>query len=225
MLNTPRVTWGVQDLAKSRALLALTQELEDDRFQVILQPRAGLDYFSPELGKAKEQLAAVSMLLDDIQPHNGNNPPVIHVVSYSEAAYLADPAVIQESIQITRAALEAYREARRRGDVEDMDQNPEVLRRTEELLSGAREVLRAIEEAVPAPYSAVGLYTIFAAGFLPVPYLWECREEFAQAIRWRTRPVKGGIVVVDENNHPISTAVRAQAAAEIARTMRKGWKI
>jgi hypothetical protein len=222
MLNTPRVTWGVQDLAKSRALLALTQELEDDRFQVILQPRAGLDYFSPELGKAKEQLAAVSMLMDDIQPHNGNNPPVIHVVSYSEAAYLADPPVIHESIQITRSALEAYREGRRRGDVEDMDQNPEVLHRTQELLSGAQEVLRAIEESVPAPYSAAGLYTIFAAGFLPAPYLWECREEFAQAIRWRTRPVKGGIVVVDENNQPIPSAVRAQAAAEIARTMGKG---
>ncbi|MGQ9881463.1 MAG: hypothetical protein ACUVSV_11465 [Armatimonadota bacterium] len=47
MLNTPKATWGIQDLAKSRALLSLVRELEDENFRVILQPRAGLDYFPP----------------------------------------------------------------------------------------------------------------------------------------------------------------------------------
>ena len=53
MLNTPRFTWGIQDLAKSRAMLKLVKELEDSHFRVVLQPRAGLDYFSADLDKAK----------------------------------------------------------------------------------------------------------------------------------------------------------------------------
>ena len=51
------MTWGVQDLA-NRAMLALLRQLEDDSFRVMLQPRAGLDYFRPDLYEAKIQLAA-----------------------------------------------------------------------------------------------------------------------------------------------------------------------
>jgi len=69
MLNTPRQTWGLQDLAKSRSCwLSLVKSLEDEKFQVLLQPRAGLDYFSPDQDKAKAQLAAVTALMDDIDP-------------------------------------------------------------------------------------------------------------------------------------------------------------
>jgi hypothetical protein len=126
MLNTPKATWGIQDLAKSRAVLTLARELEDERFRIILQPRAGLDYFSPDLERAKAQLAAVTALMDDIEPHNPNSPPIIHVVSYSEASHLADPPVVNESIQITIAALQEYRRLRAKGEVEDMAQHREV---------------------------------------------------------------------------------------------------
>lgn len=53
MLNTPRSTWGVQDLAKSRVLLRLVKELEDNNFRVILQTRAGLDFLSRILMKPR----------------------------------------------------------------------------------------------------------------------------------------------------------------------------
>jgi len=105
MLNTPRYTWGVVDLAKARAMLQLVRELEDDSFRVILQPRAGLDYFSPDLEKAKSQLAAVTALMDDIEPSDELSPPLIHVVSYAEGSHLATAAVVDESIKITRQAL------------------------------------------------------------------------------------------------------------------------
>jgi len=219
MLNTPKSTWGVQDLAKSRAMLQLVRELEDEGFQAILQPRAGLDCFSHDLDKAKVQLAAVSALMDDIEPHDPISPPMIHVVSYSEASHLADPPVVNESIQITRAAIEEYRRLRARGKVPDMSRHPEVDRRTGELLEGARSVLKIIEEAIPAPYTAEGLYTIFASGFLPVPYLWECRDEFRHALKWQTRLLKGSVVVVDESGRPIPAPLRAQAAAEAARSI------
>ena len=101
MLNTPKYTIGLQDLAKGRTMLRLVRELEDENFSVHLQLRAGLDYFSPDLEKAKIQLACVTALMDDIEPDNENSPEIIHVVSYCEAVRLATPPVIVESIKIT----------------------------------------------------------------------------------------------------------------------------
>jgi len=214
MLNTPKSTWGVQDLAKSRAALTLLRELEDERFTVILQPRAGLDSFSPDLERARVQLAAVTALMDDIEPQDPASPPMIHVVSFSEGSHLADPPVIAESIQITRHALAEYRRLRARGLVDDMTHHPQVEARTAELLAEARVVLRAIETAIPQPYTAEGLYRIFAAGFLPVPDLWEGREEFACAVRWPTRLVRGSVQVVDEHGRPLPAAERVRRTVE-----------
>lgn len=212
MFNTPRPTWGIQDLAKSRALLTLVRELEDESFHVILQPRAGLDYFSPDLDRARAQLAAVTALMDDIEPHDAGSPPIIHVVSYSEASHLADPPVVNESIQITLAALQEYRRLRAKGEVEDMWQHPEVRARTDQLLQDARVVLKTIEENIPDPYSAEGLYRIFWAGFLPVPYLWQGRDEFVHAVRWQTRVIRGSVQVVDERGIPVPTERRVETA-------------
>lgn len=213
MLNTPRPTWGVQDLAKSRACLALVRELEDSRFGVILQPRGGLDYFSTDLDKARAQLAAVAALMDDIEPHDPSSPPIIHVVSYSEASHLADPDVVNESIQITAHALAEYRRLRSAGQIADMADHPEVRARTGELLAEARTVLGAIESAVPQPHSPDGLYRIFADGYLPVPYLWEGRDEFRRAVSWKTRLIRGSVKVVDAQGRPIPVADRMRQLA------------
>lgn len=204
MLNTPKTTWGVQDLAKSRAMLQLARELEDGHFRVFLQPRGGLDYFSPDPDKAKAQLAAVTALMDDIEPHNPASPPLIHVVSYSEAFHLADPVEVNESIQITRHALAEYRRLRAKGYVDDMTENSEVKSRTAELVNDAKAVLRAISEAVPNACTPEGLYQIFAKGFLPVPYLSECRDEFPNAVRWQTRIFQGSVKAVSVNGLPLS---------------------
>lgn len=214
MLNTPKYTWGVQDLAKSRAMLQLVRELEDGRFHVILQPRGGLDYFSHDPEKAKAQLAAVTALMDDIEPWNPASPSVIHVVSYSEGSHLADPQTIDESIQITRQALDEYRRLRKKGDIDDKAVDPDVASRTAELLSGARTVIRAIETTVPSPYTAEGLYRILAQGFLPAPYLWECREEFPNVHRWQTRLIRGGVRVVDGMGVPITPEERMAQVRE-----------
>lgn len=205
MLNTPRFTWGIQDLAKSRAMLTLVKELEDDNFRVLLQPRAGLDYFSSDLYEAKIQLAAVTALMDDIDPHNEASPPIIHVVSYSEASHLATPEIVNESIKITQHSLQTYRKLRRAGKIEDMSRNREVDERKQELLESARTIISGIEGSVPNPYSAEGFYTIFKAGFLPVPYLWGQTEEFKHAKHWKTKPVKGAVKLVDENGKFITS--------------------
>lgn len=205
MLNTPRLTWGVQDLAKSRAMLRLVQSLEDSNFKVLLQPRAGLDYFKADIEEAKIQLAAVTAMMDDIDPHNAFSPAIIHVVSYSEAVSLATPAIINESIQITQQALKDYRKLRQQDKIEDMSKNLEVKERTAQLLASATAVIAAIEKHINNPYSPEGFYKIFAAGFLPVPYLWGSTEEFKHAKNWQTQPINGGIYLVDENKQIIPT--------------------
>ena len=208
MLNTPRWTWGIQDLAKARATLNLVRQLEGKHFSVILQPRGGLDYFSHDLEKAKAQLA-LSPLDGRHRAGRPESPPMIHVVNSPEASHLADPSVINESIQITPFALKEYRRQKKNGNMDNMEHNEEVGRRTQHLLGEAQTLLTAIESAVPDLYSAKGFYRVFREGFLPVPYLWECREEFEKAVRWRTKAMDGGVCLVDENDKVISAKQRA----------------
>lgn len=205
MLNTPRSTWGIQDLAKSRTMLKLVRSLEDKNFRVLLQPRAGLDYFKVDLYQAKIQLAAVTALMDDIDPHNEKTPSIIHVVSYSEASHLATPDLIDDSIKITQHALQTYRRLRRQGEIDDMSKSSQVDARAKDLYQAAIEIISAIEENIEDPYSAEGFYKILSAGFLPVPYLWGEAEEFYHAKNWKTKPIAGSIKRIDKHNRIISS--------------------
>lgn len=199
MLNTPKSTWGVKDLAKSRVLLRLIKTLEDRNFRVIYQPRAGLDFFSPDLDKAKMQLAAVTALMTDVEPERNNSPEIIHVVSYSEALFLANPDVINESIQITKAALKYYPEFRKKNSIYDIIQNKEIVAMSNELWEEANILIKDMEKNVKNLYTSEGLYDVFKKGYFPVPYLWEGREEFSNAVNWTTTIMSGGVCVVDDN--------------------------
>jgi len=215
MLNTPKATWGVQDLAKSRAILALLKPLQSSSFLIYFQPRAGLDYFSYKLDKAKIQLAAVTALMDDIEPWKQSSPDIIHVVSYSEGAFLATPEVVNESIQITRVALEEYRSLRKFGAVPDMTENEEVMKRTHALIDGATVLLNKIEAVIPDTYTPEGFYKIFWAGFLPVPQLWGAREAFHYSTVWKTRMIDGGSRIVDQHNRLVTPEEHAEVCAQL----------
>lgn len=208
MLNTPKYTMGVRDLAKARALLYLVKSLEDSNFKVYLQPRAGLDYFSPDKEKAMAQLASVTAMMDDIDPLNHFSPDIIHVVSFSEAYQLATPDIIDESIKITHHALKEYRQARIENKVENMAFHKEAAERTALIINEIRMVISLIENFYLDPYSPDGLYKIFHDGLMPVPYLWEGREEFKEAIKWNTAIINGSVEVVDEMNNPILPSKR-----------------
>jgi len=223
MLNTPKYTWGVQDLAKARSLLKLVKSLEGPDFKVYLQPRGGLDYFSPDLEKAKAQLAAVTALMDDIEPLDERSPQIIHVVSYSEASALADPPVMEESIKITRCALREYRRLRREGGVENMAANPEAAAREAALYSDAKKMIQAIESLFGDAYSPGGLYSMLEAGVFALPWLTYCREEFAAAAGIITRTVKGAVLAVDGGGKPIPVEERIEMIkAYLARKKRGG---
>jgi len=199
MLNDPKYTWGVNDLAKARATLSLVRELEDSNFRVYRQTRAGLDYLSHRPDKAKEQLATATALMDDIEPDNPRSPDIIHVVSYSEGNDLATPEIINDSVRITRYALDCYRLLRRRGQVDDMACNSDVSERMSFLIQGARDVLATIEECVDRPYTPRGFYDIFRLGFLPVPQLTYCRDDFPEAVRWSTKVRNGRVDVYEDD--------------------------
>lgn len=198
MLNTPRSTWGIQDLAKSRTLIKLVKELQDDQFRVILQTRAGLDYFKPNIKEAKVQLAAVTALMDDIDPMNSFSPEIIHVVSYSEALFLATPDILNDSIKITRKALSEYRKLKKMGETPDVN-TEEIMRRTVELEEASRRIINAMEENIPDLYSAEGFYLAFVGGWLPVPDLWTQSDEFKYAKDWQTKVMNGSVNLVDHN--------------------------
>ena len=53
MLNTPKYTWGVQDLAKARALLLLVKELEDSKFNIIEISNFSYDNLRKELNNVE----------------------------------------------------------------------------------------------------------------------------------------------------------------------------
>jgi len=199
MFNTPKHTWGTRDLAKARALLKLVRQLEDKTFRIFVQPRAGLDYFSSDMDKAKIQLAAVTAMMDDIEPDNQNSPDIIHVVSYSEAVNLASPAIINESIQITLTAISQIRKRRIRYLMDNKDANNDVNERTTYLYNEIKGIIELIEKSIPFLYSPSGLYSIFKMGVFPVPYLWEKRDEFSEAVKWKTKLINGSIEVIDNN--------------------------
>ena len=198
MLNTPRSTWGVQDLAKSRTMLKLVKELEDESFRVIFQTRAGLDYFKPDLETAKMQLATVTALMDDIDPMNEMSPEIIHVVSYSEALFLATPDILNDSIKITKTALKEYRKLKKQGLTPDV-MTDDIIQRQIELETACRKIIKEMEASIPDLYSPEGLYLAFVAGWLPVPELWSDSDEFVHAKGWGTRMTNGGVVLCDHD--------------------------
>lgn len=208
MLNTPKYTIGLQDLAKGRAMLRLVRELEDVDFKIHLQTRAGLDYFSPDLEKAKVQLAAVTALMDDLEPNNVDSPEIIHVVSYSEAVRLANPSVINESIKITLAALDQYRALRKLGKIENMEYYCELNERAEEMYQEAKAAIEILEQYFPNLYTAEGFFKIFEEGFFPVPYMLDPNSKYSKATAWNTAIKNGGIRVVDAKGNIICTTKR-----------------
>ena len=208
MLNTPKNTIGIQDLAKGRTMLRLVKELEDDYFAVSLQSRVGLDYFSTDLEEAKIQLSAATCLMDDIDPYNENSPEIVHVVNYCEAVQLATPEIIHESIKITLATLKKYREAKRQRKVPNMLYDANTNTRCEELYCEAKDAISFLENYIPNLYTPEGFYKIFVDGFLPVPYLMDENNKYPKARVWNTTYKDGGVKVIDEQGNTIHTLQR-----------------
>ncbi len=201
MLNTPKMISGIGDIAKFRVLLSLVDELKDDQFNIIPQPRAGLSYFSPNIDKAKVQLGSVSMLMTDLLKRK--SPEIIHVVSYSEAVELASPPIINKSSQITRRSIATYLSDRDALDVFSPSAMSMVTNMHNQLFLQAKAMINHMERNFPNLYSPEGYYNIYKAGYFPVPQLWHCRDEFRFATNWKTRIFEGQMLVSDSDDKPM----------------------
>jgi hypothetical protein len=216
MLNTPRSTPGIQDLAKARATLRMVRRLEDRSFNVILQPRAGLDYFSVVPETAKAQLAAASVLMCEIEPDDRTSPPLVHVVSHSEARGLATPPIVIESLRLVRHVFRTLNSAEARIRHGVSPPHAEVEDRTRELVTAADILVRALDKETAHLGHLDRLYVALAAGFLAVPDLWGERDEFRAATEQQTRSIDGSVKVVDERGNPMSAHARAETAGSNA---------
>jgi hypothetical protein len=206
MLNTPRRLSGTADLVRARVLLRLVRNLEDSKFRVLYQPRAGLDCFCKDLDMAKAQLAAVTALMMDVEP--GRLPEIVHVVSYSEASFLATPSVINDSLRITRTALQRYPQHRNESGMRDFIETPEIREMEIALYEECAQLLESLSKGIPSLHSAEGFYEVFRRGYFPVPHLWEGRQDFPNAVNWRTRLVEGGVAVMDEQGKTMNVRAR-----------------
>jgi hypothetical protein len=208
MMNTPKKTWGIMDLAKARASLELVKELEDKTFRVLIQSRTGLDYLSHDLERAKEQLYESSLLIGDVIPNKGI-PDVLHVVSYPEAHHLAQPHEIDESIQIMMYALKNNP----REEYWKIEWDEEIEDRKEKLKSETRDLINLAEQRIPDLYSPKGLHLFFSSGFLPVPQLRYKIESYQNAVNWNTK-IRFGRVDLYSENEPIKLIERKKILEE-----------
>ena len=153
-------------------------------------------------------MAAVTCMMDDLEPENDSSPEIVHVVNYSEAVRLATPPIIKDSIKITLAALHQYRFARKMGIVPNMKYDKDVQYRYEALMYEARAAIKLLEENIPNLYTPEGFEKVFKEGFLAVPYLMDQDHKYPKATMWKTAIKNGGICVVDDEGKIISTEDR-----------------
>jgi len=99
MFNTPNTLSFSMDLARVLAMIEVSETMQDERFRIYREVRAGLNFLSPDLDVAKGQLSATTFLASSVKPH------IIHVVGFNEAEHAATPENIIESCKIVRGVI------------------------------------------------------------------------------------------------------------------------
>jgi len=99
MFNTPNTLSFSMDLARVLAMIEISETLQDGKFKIYREVRAGLNFLSSDLDVAKGQLAATTFLASSVKPH------IIHVVGFNEAEHAATPENIIESCKIVRGVI------------------------------------------------------------------------------------------------------------------------
>lgn len=163
MHNTPPSTSPAMDLAKMLAKLELIETIEGREFTTCREVRAGITSLPTDPDEAKGHMAASAVYSMALAPH------ILHVVGFSEAMRVADPAAIIESCRIARGAARlALRGAA------DPRWDPVVVSRKQHLVSEALlllEAIRKLGEGVEDPWSdAETLTRAIRRGVLDAPH-------------------------------------------------------
>ncbi len=141
--NKPVETGDLADLAKMSAAIEISNIIAQYKpsSKMWKQTRTGIEYLSPDMEKARYQLARSTLLQMIIDPQ------IIHLVSYCEADHAATPEDIIESSQIVRRAIRLFEE--NKPDLIKYMNDPIVLERKEHLIKEASFLLEEIAKLNP----------------------------------------------------------------------------
>ncbi len=135
MFNTPPGTSPRMDLGKMLAKKELIKSLHDGGFASYTEVRAGIAHFSSVPEIAQGQLAASAVISLNLEPH------ILHVVGYSEGDHAALPEEVIHSCNIVHGVLKNCLEG-----LPDMELDPAVVRRKDDLIGEAGMLLEALME-------------------------------------------------------------------------------
>jgi hypothetical protein len=137
--NKPRETGDYADLAKMTAALEVAIRVSAYRTPqpaIFRETRTGIESLSPDIPKAKWQLARSTLLQMTVRPH------IVHLVSYCEANHAATPEDVIDSSRLVRRAIRVFREHEQ--ELAGELSNPIVTERREYLVGEAEYLLRAV---------------------------------------------------------------------------------
>lgn len=207
MFNTPPGISPEMDMAKVQAQIEMVESLHGSDFFSFRQVRAGLLHLSPQLDKAKGQLAASTVLALGVMPH------IIHVVGYCEGDHAASADEVIESCNIVHGVLRNCL-----GKVHQLMTSNAMLERKKELMAEAEVTLNAIrnlgsgdEDPLCSPRV---LARAIATGILDAPHLKG--NPFA-AGKLVTRVIDGAIYAVDPGSGRILTEAERLSTSLVAR--------
>lgn len=187
MFNSPAGIQGAMDLARILAQVEMVESLHGPDFFSVRQARAGLLHLSPQMNKAKGQLAASTALALAIKPH------IIHVVGYCEGDHAASSEDVIESCEIVHGVLKNCMDG-----MPNMAADSLVQERKEELLADAEEILatiRGLRDGDEDPFiNPRTLARAIKVGILDAPHL---KGNPAAAGKLETRIVNGAVYPVD----------------------------
>lgn len=152
--NKPKETGDFADLAKMRAGKRIMENLSSYRInapKIHIETRTGIESLSPDMNKAKWQLGRSTLL----QMMMG--PDVIHIVSYCEANYAAQPADIIDSSKLIRRGVRIFNKYKK--DILENLNNPIIQEREQYLYDESLYLLNAIAQCVPVSYKNVSSLT------------------------------------------------------------------
>lgn len=135
MFNTPPDTSPTMDLAKMLAKKKMIKDLEDEKFTVFTQVRAGLASLSPDPNIAKGQLCASAVLSLSLKPH------ILHVVGFSEGDHAVKPEELIESCKIVHGVLKNCI-----NNFPNLTIDSNVQKRKSELIRESKYLLEAIKK-------------------------------------------------------------------------------
>lgn len=136
--NKPAVTGDYGDLAKMNAALELIEYVRPNKNQsrILIETRAGIEHFSPQLEYAKYQLARTTLLQMLM------NPDIIHLVSYCEADHAAEPEDIIDSSKLVRYTVDMFKKNEQ--EIRKAARHPFIEDRKNYLVSESKYLLNRI---------------------------------------------------------------------------------